>query len=57
MEKVSIFTQIRNKSSELYDSSSKKIIQPNQIEDYSQKVLGILQKNKKDNKISILAVS
>ncbi len=57
MNSPSIFKQIIDKSTELYDSPSKKVTQPSQIEEYSKKVLWILQKNKKNNKVSVLAVS
>jgi hypothetical protein len=57
MNESSIFTQIIEKSRELYDDPDKKIIQPNWIEQYSTRVREILKRNKNDNRISLLAVS
>lgn len=57
MESGSIFSQIIDRTSKLYDCPDTKVIQPSWIEDYAKKVLWLLQSDEEDNRVKVLAVS
>ena len=57
MSNVSVFSKIIEKSSQIYDCPNTKVIQPSGIEEYSNRVLWLLENTDKQDTTSIVAVS